>query len=119
MKTKLNAEIGRRIKWLVFTHETSTRDLAKALGVTASTLYYIMNGRVPLSLDKAAKLSQYFKISLDDLLGDGSLVPIFFRLRPRISREAALAEIWEKVESYSRRLAESQQAEEGEQEKEA
>ncbi len=100
MKTKLNEEIGRRLKWLAFFGGITTRKLATVLNVTPSTLYYIMNGRVPLSLDKAAKLASYFKVSLDDLLGDGTLIPIYFRYKPGMSKEVACAEFFEKVESY-------------------
>jgi transcriptional regulator with XRE-family HTH domain len=100
MKTKLNEEIGRRLKWLAFLGGITTRKLATVLNVTPSTLYYIMNGRVPLSLDKAAKLATYFKISLDDLLGDGTLIPIYFRLKPGMNKETACAEFWDKVENY-------------------
>ncbi|MCX5971903.1 MAG: helix-turn-helix transcriptional regulator [Coprothermobacterota bacterium] len=100
MKTKLNEEIGRRLKWLAFFEGITTRKLATVLNVTPSTLYYIMNGRVPLSLDKAAKLATYFKVSLDDLLGDGTLIPIYFRHKSGMSKEAACAEFLEKVDIY-------------------
>lgn len=60
--------LDNRIRTLRFLNgETSQDELAKALGVTRQTIYYIEKGKVMPSVLLAFKIASYFKKSVEDV----------------------------------------------------
>jgi len=54
---------------LLKTHGVSVYQVAKATGISASTLSDWKNGRSTPKADKLARIADYFSVSLDELLG--------------------------------------------------
>lgn len=54
---------------LVKTHNTTVYQISKATGISASTFSDWKSGRSTPKADKLARIADYFKVSLDELLG--------------------------------------------------
>ena len=51
-------------------HGVSDAQVAKAIGISSSTLYDWAHGRYTPKLDKISALAGYFGVALEELLGD-------------------------------------------------
>ena len=66
--SEVNLRFGKNIAKLRTINKITTRELADALGITTTALYYYEKGYRTPSLDKILKLSEIFSISVDTLL---------------------------------------------------
>jgi transcriptional regulator with XRE-family HTH domain len=63
-----NNILGANVQYLINTTGLSQKDFAQKIGWSASTISNAINGRSELSIDRLIQLTDYFDISVDDLL---------------------------------------------------
>jgi len=70
----MNEPIGERIRMLLRRHDKTAKALAECLNQSEATIYHILNQRVQLDLDRAIKIAAFFNITVDELIGDNTLI---------------------------------------------
>lgn len=57
----------RKLKGILTMNGMTQQDLANLLGLSASTLNFKINGKTEFTLNEAKKISDYFKMSIEDI----------------------------------------------------
>lgn len=71
--TKIDIKIVTRIKYLMEAEEISQYALAKKLGISQSTICNWLNGKKEPSIESLWKLSDFFDVSIDYLVGKSDI----------------------------------------------
>ena len=60
--------IGKNVKRLRFEKDVTTEQIAEAVGVSSAAISKLIHEDKPLSLEKTAKLAEFFGVSVDELI---------------------------------------------------
>ncbi len=71
--TKIDIKIVTRIKYLMEAEKISQYALAKKLGISQSTICNWLNGKKEPSIESLWKLSDFFDVSIDYLVGKSDI----------------------------------------------
>ena len=71
--TKIDIKIVARIKYLMEAEKISQYSLAKKLGISQSTICNWLNGKKEPSIESLWKLSDFFDVSIDYLVGKSDI----------------------------------------------
>lgn len=70
---KIDIKIVARIKYLMEAEKISQYSLAKKLGISQSTICNWLNGKKEPSIESLWKLSDFFDVSIDYLVGKSDI----------------------------------------------
>lgn len=93
------SEVGLRIRTIRKTKKLSGVVVARKLGITPQYYYDIERGTRNLSAKFAIMLADYFKVSVDDLLGrtDEALVSSISTIKEALSEDVDLSEFFDEL----------------------
>ena len=60
--------IGKKLTALMYDKGVTQREVAKAIGLSKTSVSYAVNGRVVPKADTLIKLAAYFGVTVDELL---------------------------------------------------
>ena len=72
MDNELRRIVGERVKRLRIQSDVSLREQSRTLGISASSLSDLENGRGGISLSRLQVVARHFDLHITDLLSDGS-----------------------------------------------